>query len=231
MACKRIYALAQVPTNTSIYGPNTVDQGDPFFTVFINVTYAAAALQLPFSDPSTMASGSVTVSNGTQTVPGDTLVADFGPGYIEYIFVPAETYGPGDYTLYASYTPATDYVLGSSASQAYSFSVVPPVSVLPLPDSALQRHKLPFPFSSEHGKWHEAGNPIQPVCRHMLCPHCHFQATPDYKPASHRIIGMPNSCLGHAWAMCRPALEQARAACSITAAAYGGTLTKGIGPF
>ena len=57
-------------TSTSLTGPAMTTSGDSTFTITVNLTYPAAAVQLPFSDPAAVANGTVQItSNATSPQP------------------------------------------------------------------------------------------------------------------------------------------------------------------
>ncbi len=64
--------------------------GDPTFKLNINVTYPAAAIQLPFSDPAAVRTGAVIVTNAAGTpLNGSTSVASSGLGFVTFAFTPS----------------------------------------------------------------------------------------------------------------------------------------------
>ena len=65
-------------TNASLAGPATTTSGDSTFTLTVNLTYPAAAVQLPFSDPAAVANGTVQITssaNSPQPVNGSVTVS------------------------------------------------------------------------------------------------------------------------------------------------------------
>lgn len=63
--------------------------GDPAFKLYVNVTYPAAAVQLPFSDPAAVRTGAVTVTKAPGTpLTGSTSIAISGPGFATFTFTP-----------------------------------------------------------------------------------------------------------------------------------------------
>lgn len=100
--------------------------GNTSFYVTINVTYTAAALQLPFSDPAGALQGTVTLHStisGANTPGSATLVA-YGAGFVTYYFYPTQPLAIGSYTVSATYTPAVNYILGSTAATPTTFLVL-----------------------------------------------------------------------------------------------------------
>lgn len=87
----------QAPTATSVSGPLASTAGDSSFKLFINVTYAAASIQLPFSDPAVVQTGTVAVTNTADGSPlnGATSIASFGPGFVTYGFTPSSPVSAG----------------------------------------------------------------------------------------------------------------------------------------
>ncbi len=64
--------------------------GDPSFKLYVNITYPAAAIQLPFSDPIVMQTGAVTVTKAPGTpLNGSASVANSGPGFVTFAFAPS----------------------------------------------------------------------------------------------------------------------------------------------
>ncbi|KAK9907301.1 hypothetical protein WJX75_001041 [Coccomyxa subellipsoidea] len=129
--------LIQAPTATSVSGPLASTAGDSSFKLFINVTYAAASIQLPFSDPAVVQTGTVAVTNTADGSPlnGTTSIASFGPGFVTYGFTPSSPVSAGAYSVGAAYTSNSNYVLGSSTTTPFTFVVTPPVTTAPVPTS------------------------------------------------------------------------------------------------
>ena len=119
------YAL-QALTVTTQSGPATTTYGDPTFAVIVNVTYPAAALQQPFSDPGAVQVGevSLTLASNDSAVPGTATVVDSGPGYVTWQFSASQPFPLGSNTVAASYSPDADYLIGST-SAGYTFTVIP----------------------------------------------------------------------------------------------------------
>ncbi|EIE26176.1 hypothetical protein COCSUDRAFT_61164 [Coccomyxa subellipsoidea C-169] len=125
--------LIQAPTATLVSGPPTSTAGNTAFKLFINVTYAAAAIQLPFSDPAVVQTGAVTVTNAANGSPlnGATSVASSGPGFVTYSFAPSPPLPTGAYSVGAAYASNSAYVLGSATSAPFAFVITPPVTSTP----------------------------------------------------------------------------------------------------
>ena len=65
-------------TNASLTSPAMTTSGDSTFTLTVNLTYPAAAVQLPFSDPAAVANGTVQITstaNSPQPVNGSVTVS------------------------------------------------------------------------------------------------------------------------------------------------------------
>ncbi|BDA50833.1 hypothetical protein COCOBI_17-0510 [Coccomyxa sp. Obi] len=119
--------LIQAPTATTVTGPLTSTVADPSFHLYVNVTYPAAAIQLPFSDPAAVQTGAVTVTDASGTpLNGSTSVASSGPGFVTYAFTPSPPLPVGVYNVSATYAPSATYVLGSSSTSPFTFVITPP---------------------------------------------------------------------------------------------------------
>ncbi len=54
-------------TSAALTGPATATSGDSTFTITVNLTYPAAAVQLPFSDPAAVANGTVQITSNASS--------------------------------------------------------------------------------------------------------------------------------------------------------------------
>ena len=100
--------------------------GQHTFYVTVSVTYTAAALQLPFSDPAGALLGTVTLRSTLSgaSFPGSATVVAYGPGFVTYNFYPAQPLPIGSYTVSATYTAGVNYILGSTAGTPTTFLVL-----------------------------------------------------------------------------------------------------------
>ncbi|CAL8462737.1 g2270 [Coccomyxa elongata] len=122
--------LIQAPTATSISGPAMSTAGDPTFKLYVNVTYPAAAIQLPFSDPAAVRTGAVTVTNAAGTpLNGTTSVASSGPGFVTFAFTPSPPLIIGVYSFSAAYASSAQCLLGSSSTTPFAAVINAPVVI------------------------------------------------------------------------------------------------------
>ena len=126
LCCTVAYAALQAPTVASNSGPSAVFAGDAAFAVTVNVTFAPGALAQPFSDPGAAARGIVTLRNAADgsAVPGAANVSVSGPGFVTFAFHPSQPLALGPHSVLAAYTSIAAYLLGSTATSAYAFTVV-----------------------------------------------------------------------------------------------------------
>ncbi|BDA50834.1 hypothetical protein COCOBI_17-0520 [Coccomyxa sp. Obi] len=147
--------LIQAPTATSISGPVMSTVGGPTFKLYVNVTYPAAAIQLPFSDPAAVRTGAVTVTKAPGTpLNGSTSVASSGPSFVTFTFTPSPALPMGAYSFSAAYASSAQYLLGSSSTTPFVAVINPPVATMsPMrtvaPSTTLAKSTTPAPTTSK----------------------------------------------------------------------------------
>lgn len=97
----------QASTSTSVAGPVAGTAGDSTLKIFINVTYTAASIQLPFSNPTAVQTGTVSLTANNSPLAGSSSVASSGSGFVTFAFTPSTPLQSGSEPLYSVHRART----------------------------------------------------------------------------------------------------------------------------